>query len=295
LNSTNPFVSIVILTWNSEIFIEHCLESLAWQSYKNFEVIIVDNASGDETLKRIDSCAHRSIVSKVITNKKNLGCAGGNNVGWRASSGEIVIFLNPDTFVTKSWLEELVKALKGNPEAVIAGCKIYYPNTHTLQHAGGILHPNGMTDHYGNGKEDAGQYDELRDVDYVTGAAIAVKRDFMDLVGGFDEDYHPAYYEETDLCYRAHKKGFKVLYAPKALLYHYESPGLKKYSPGFFAMYYKMRFRFIIKNFTFLEILTKFSPFEIRWMLFEPRARGLRLIQFRAYWQGLKFLITGRP
>ena len=288
----SPLVSIVILTWNSEKFMDTCLESLSKQTYNNFEIIIVDNASTDNTLKRVKELEYKP-EPRIIANERNHGCAGGNNIGWKAGKGDIVVFLNPDTVVEKTWLEELVKAMKENPDAAIAGCKIYYPNSHIIQHAGGILHPNGMTDHYGNGEEDTGKYDELKDVDYVTGAAIAVRDEFMKEAGGLDEDYFPAYFEETDLCYRAHRKGYKVLYVPDSVLYHYESPGLTKFSPKFFATYYKMRFRFVVKNYTLKKFLCDFLPFEFAWMIKEPHARGHRLMQLKAYWQGLRYLITG--
>ena len=289
-----PLASVIILTWNSEPFIDLCLESLSNQTYPNKEIIIVDNASSDGTLGRLEASPFRQIVTKVITNEKNLGCAGGNNIGWRASTGEMVVILNPDTVVAKTWLEALVQALETDRRAAIAGCKIYYPNSHIIQHAGGILYPNGMTTHYGNGEEDRGQYDELRDVDYVTGASLAVRRDFLESIGGFDEDYFPAYYEETDICYKAHRRGYKVLYVPQAVLYHYESPGLNKTSPQFHKTYYKMRMRFLFKNYSLWKLLTRSLPFEIRWMLCEPDARGFRLMQLRALAQGLWFLITRR-
>jgi GT2 family glycosyltransferase len=289
----NPLVSIVILTWNSSEFIERCLEGLSWQTYSNHEVIVVDNASSDDSLSRAKNSAHSSLVKKFIANEKNLGCAGGNNAGWRAASGEIVVFLNPDIVADKYWLENLVNAFESYPMAAIAGCRLYYPNSRIIQHAGGRLHPNAMSEHYGSGEEDKGQYDEMRDVDYVTGAAMAVRRGFLEETGGFDEDYFPAYYEETDLCFRAHKKGRRVLYVPGAVAYHYESAGLSRLSPRFYKMYYTMRMRFVFKNYSLLEIITRFIPFEIRWMLFEKKAKGFRLMQIPAYWNGLKFLISG--
>ncbi|HOE62546.1 MAG TPA: glycosyltransferase family 2 protein [Candidatus Sumerlaeota bacterium] len=283
-------VSIVILTWNSESFVDTCLESISWQTRGDYELVIVDNASRDKTLERVELSPFGRIVSKVIANKENIGCAGGNNVGWRAASGKIIIFLNPDTVVEPRWLEELAGALEHEPQAAVAGCKIFYPNTRTLQHAGGIIHPNGMTTHRGNGEEDRGQYDEICEMDYVTGAAIAVRRDFLESVGGFDEEYFPAYFEESDLCYRARKRGKKVLYVPKAALYHFESPGVVKFSPRFYELYYRMRMRFVLKNFSRWEILTKALPFELRWMLKEPQARGFRLMQLRALGQNLRWL-----
>ncbi|MBN1900683.1 glycosyltransferase family 2 protein [Candidatus Sumerlaeota bacterium] len=289
----NPLASIVILTWNSAEFIERCLEGLSWQTYPNYEIIVVDNASSDDTLSRAKNSPQAALVKKFIAHEKNLGCAGGNNTGWRASSGEIVIFLNPDIMADKYWLENLVSALESDPRAAIAGCKLYYPNSNIIQHAGGELHHNAMSEHYGSGEEDKGQYDDMRDVDYVTGAAIAVKREFLEETGGFDGDYFPAYYEETDLCFKAHKKGRGVLYIPRAVAYHFESAGLSRLSPRFYDMYYTMRMRFVFKNYSFWEILTRFLPFELRWMVCEKKAKGFRLMQFSAYWKGLKFRFFG--
>lgn len=286
--------SIVILTWNSSRFIDTCLESLSKQTLNDFELIMVDNNSSDNTLKAIENSPWRSVVTRVIPMGKNLGCAGGNNVGWRASTGDIIIFLNPDTVVAKKWLEELIKPLRENEEIVITGCKIYYPNSHMIQHAGGVLHPNAMAEHRGRDEEDRGQYDKMEEVDYVTGASIAVKREFLEEVGGLDEDFYPAYYEETDLCWKARQEGKKVVYIPSALLYHWEMPGLEKFTPRFYYTFYKMRIRFIIKNFSLRRILFEYIPFELKWMTREPAARGFRLCQIRAWIQGIWFLITGK-
>lgn len=287
----SPRVSVIVLTYNNKPFILRCLESLQWQTYPDFEIIVVDNASRDGTADTVSSSRFMDIV-RLIRNEQNLGCAGGNNVGWRAAEGDIVVFLNPDVVVVPDWLERLVGGLVNTDGAVIAGCKMYYPNSNILQHAGGILHPNAMCEHYGNGKPDDGTYNKLREVDFVTGAAIACKRSFLEQMDGFDEDFFPAYYEETDLCARARKAGYKVIYVPDAVLFHYESSTLTRLSPSFYRMFYRSRIIFLIKNYSLRDWLFKFLPFEIRWFLFEPIARGYRLMQYRAYMQGLAFVMS---
>jgi GT2 family glycosyltransferase len=283
-----PGVSVIILTYNSAPFIARCLESLSWQSYpSSFQIIVVDNHSTDDTIERIQQGQFNPIV---IRNATNRGCAGGNNDGWHRSDGEILVFLNPDTEARPDWLKSLVAPFAHDPAVAITGCKIYYPNSHTLQHAGGILYPNAMSDHYGNQQEDTGQYDTEREVDYVTGAAFAVRRSFLEAVGGFDEDYSPAYYEETDLCYKARKRGLKVLYVPSAVIHHHESPALRRYSPAFYRTYYRSRIRFLLKNYSLHDWLVRFLPFELKWF-FVPESRGTRLIQFWAYLEGLKFCL----
>jgi GT2 family glycosyltransferase len=285
--AAKPLVSVVILTYNSADFILLCLEALELQTYENREIIVVDNASRDGTLRLVEESPY---TPKIVRSETNLGCAGGNNLGWHAAKGDIIVFLNPDTVPTKNWLENLIAPFLSRSDVVITGSKLYYPNSHRIQHAGGILYPNAMCDHFGNGELDHGQYDELREVDYVTGAAIAVRRDFLQSMGGFDEDYFPAYYEETDLCYRARRKGFGVLYVPTAVVYHCESPILKKLSPSFYRTFYRSRIRFLLKNYSLKDWLFRFVPFEIKWFLAIPEARGTRLLQFRAYWEGVTFL-----
>ncbi len=283
-----PEVSVVVLTLNSREYILRCLDSLKWQTHKSFETIVVDNASSDSTA---DLVATGEYKVRLIRTDRNLGCAGGNNVGWRSAMGKIVVFLNPDVVVTPDWLVNLTRGLATTSNAVIAGCKMYYPNSRIIQHAGGILHPNAMCEHYGNSEPDNGQYDEVREVDFVTGAAFAVYRWFLEKMNGFDEDYFPAYYEETDLCWRAYKEGYKVVYIPDAVLFHYESSILKKLSPRFYRTFYRSRILFLIKNYSFKEWVGRFLPFEIRWFIKEPKARGQRLKQFRAYGEGIAFII----
>lgn len=282
-----PLVSIVILCYHSERFIGPCLRSMSSLEYRPIEIIVADNASGDSSLRVAGETAHETgLEISLLALEANRGCAGGNNAGWRASHGEIVIFLNPDTEVTPTFVTELAASLLANPNAGIAGAKIYYPGTRMLQHAGGIIYPNAMTDHFGAKQEDRGEFDELREVSYVTGAGFAVRRCVLEQLGGFDEDYFPAYFEEADLCTRARRQGWPTLYAPSAVLYHHESVSLAADSPAFRRLYARMRIRYCLKNFTLLEWALKFIPFEYRWMRYEPRAKGFRREQFRAYADG---------
>lgn len=227
----------------------------------------------------------------MLSLKTNLGCAGGNNAGWRNSSGQIVVFLNPDTEVTPQCIEQLVLPLIGDTTIGITGAKMYYPNSRTLQHAGGIIHPNGMTGHFGIGEEDLGQCDTPRDVDYVTGAGFAITRELLEQLGGFDEEYFPAYYEEVDLCVRARKAGKRVVYIPSAVLTHHESVALGSDSPALRKLYARMRIQFCLKNLSIMQLLRHGIPFELRWLLTEPAARGNRIPQISACFSNWKYLL----
>lgn len=286
-----PLVSLVILLYNSAEFVGACLESVAASDYQPLEVVVVDNASHDGSLQIARETAQKiGLKIEPVGLDPNRGCAGGNNAGWRASHGEIVVFLNPDTRVTPSFIHELIAPLTSDGSIGITGAKIFYPDSRILQHAGGILYPNAMSDHYGVGQEDRGQFDTPKDVDYVTGAGFAIRRALLEKLDGFDEDYFPAYFEETDLCVRVRRAGYRIVYEPKAVLYHYESVSLTVNSPAFHRLYQRMRIRFLLKNYSPGDWLKRFLPFEARWMLREPRARGHRREQFRAYAEGLLWL-----
>ncbi|MBN1477669.1 glycosyltransferase family 2 protein [Candidatus Sumerlaeota bacterium] len=281
----SPRISIVVLTYNSDRIIGECLKSIQPLADRA-ELIVVDNASADET---------RRVVSRhcppfeLIANDTNRGVSGGNNVGWRASRGDIVIFVNPDVEVTPGWMEALVEPLLDPESRVgITGSKLLYPGTRTIQHAGGIIYPNGMVDHFGNGEEDVGQWDHVEDVDYVTGASLAIRRGLLEDLGGFDEDFNPAYYEETDLCVRARRMGWAVRMVPRSVAYHHESTVLQRRSARFLRLFYRGRMRFVMKTMTWRELFFTWLPAEVMWM-FTPHARGGRLRQLRAYCQGIGY------
>ncbi|NLD61276.1 glycosyltransferase family 2 protein [Candidatus Sumerlaeota bacterium] len=296
---TTTTVSIVILTYKSEDYIAQCLTSIARSDNGDkHEIIIVDNASSDlsttvanQTIKALGLTR-----AKVVPLPKNLGCASGNNAGWRAATGDIILFLNPDTEITASFVAEITNPLINDPEAAVTGAKIYYPNSRVLQHAGAYIHPNGMTGHYGVGETDDQElYNEIRPCDYVTGAGFAVTRKALEELNGFDEEYFPAYFEETDFCTRVRKiLHKKVLYIPTAILYHHESVTLAVDSPAFRRLYQKMRIMYLCKNLRTLREWRKAIGFEKWWMLKSPHSRGHRTEQFRAYYEAAVQLIKNK-
>lgn len=284
-----PFVSIIIVTYQTGgQFIENCLNSLRQLDYQNFEIIIVDNNSTDDTREVLKQQIQNEIL---ILNKSNRGFGGGCNDGTREAKGEVMVYLNMDTVVEKDWLTNLIKPFQQNPRTAITGCKMYYPDSKKIQHAGGILHPNGMTEHIGYGKEDNGDYDQTQEVDFVTGASFAARKEFLDLCGGgFDEAYFPAYYEETDLCYRAKLMGYQTLFVHDAVLTHFESPLLNNASDRFHRICYRSRIIFCWQNFTLSDWLFKWLPKEISWLR-APYSKGFRKKQITAYLDLLKFII----
>lgn len=290
-SSPMPKVSVVLVTYHgAEAHLSRCLDCLRAQKYPDFETVIVDNASRPVTREAVQALVHGE---NLILNKRNLGFAGGCNRGIEEASGEIVVFLNYDTQMASDWLGQIVRPFLRNRAVAIVGCKIFYPGGRVLQHAGGIINANGMGEHVGFNEEDRGQYDQERDVDYVTGAALAARRDFLEGCGGFDTDFYPAYYEEVDLCYRAHRMGYRVLYTPDAELTHHESDMARNQSPVFRRLYYRGRMLFCLKNYGLRDWLFRFIPYEYRWLR-APWSKGLRRIQARAYLDALAWLLGNR-
>src|SRR5262249_5568942 len=122
-----------------------------------------------------------------------------------------------------------------------------------------------ISNHFGKGEEDTGKYDTPREVDYVMGAAIAVRRGLFEQLGGFDEDFFPAYYEEADLCAQLHRLGYKIVYVPAALLDHHEAVTLGPATRRFRRLYHRMRLRYVLKNFGPRQLLPALQ-YELGWL-----------------------------
>jgi len=256
-------VSVIVVSYNSAEVIATCLKAVFESEYEIIQVIVVDNGSCDST---------RSIIREqfpevmLVDAGCNLGFAGGCNVGFKATDAEIVILLNDDAVVRPDTITKIVELASSDQDIGIVGCKILYPDGERLQHAGAAVLPNGLTRHYGYGEPDTGKYDRVFDCAYVTGAAVAIKRELLQRAGLFDAGYYPAYFEEVECAERARRLGYRVVYLPTAVVYHEESRSASKGSLGFYRMYHSGRLRFVLKNFTGRKLLG-FLKEELRWLL----------------------------
>jgi len=240
--------SVVIPVWNGASVILGCLEALfAHSGDVLLEVICVDNASRDESASLI---AARCPNVRLIRQPINLGFAGGANAGIDVAQGDVFVLLNQDTAVNPGWLEALTKALEENPGFGIAGCTILKPDG-TVQHAGAMIT---RPEAYGEHLVDIGD-GRPRQVEYVTGAAFAIRRETWNVVGRFDEGYYPVYYEESDYCYRAHRKGIEIVYVPEARVTHMFTSREALIDPiRLHANHYRSRYRFVSKHFDTHEV-----------------------------------------
>jgi GT2 family glycosyltransferase len=251
--------SLIVINWNGGAFLENCLKSLLSEVTKDDEIIVVDNDSSDDS---VDLLRARFPEVKLVCNARNLGYAGGANAGLTQARSDVLILLNPDVQVHAGWLDALKCALQIEATGV-AGCKLLYPGEQIIQHAGGSIHfPLGNARHLGYRERDLGQWDQEREVDYVTGAAIAIRRDVIDRVGVFDIEFYPAYFEEVDFCFRARAAGFHVQYIPWAVATHYEYAALEDQGEAFFRYYHRNRLRFVLKHKGIRFFLDEFAPAE---------------------------------
>ncbi len=262
-----PPVSLIVLNWNGRQHLAYCLPSLLATDYPRYELVVVDNASTDGSP---DFVRQHFPTVRVMVNARNLGFSAGMNVGLRAAKGDILVLLNNDLEVHPSWLRALVDAMLADESVGIAGCKVYYPGGDILQHAGGtISYPQALPGHYGCREKDRGQYDEVREVDYVIGAALAVKREVLERVGYLDEGFF-LYYDDPDLSFSARKMGYKTIYVPHAVVIHHEAATNVSGSFFYFRHFHRSRLRFVFKHYTVRQFLADFLPAERRWL------RGVR-------------------
>lgn len=261
-----PFVSVIIPVYNGRSVIGDCLYSVFGVEYKNFEVIVIDDSSKDDSVDFIQNNFPRV---KVFKKKRNCGFASSVNTGIKNSIGDIIALLNMDAIVDKNWLKPLVNALIIDKSIGLAGSKIISYNRITLQHAGGLLLENGLSIHIGRGEFDNEKYNCFRDVDYLCGASLAFRRAVLEKVGLFDEGYRPLYYEDTDMAYRIKKHGLRVVYIPDSVLVHKENVSTNGLSKKFYYCYHKSRLRFVFKNYNLQDIINHFFAKEKRWFLNE--------------------------
>ena len=239
----HPMVSIIIPVYNEFNYTYNCLKSILKNSGEiAYEILIADDCSTDVT-QEIEKIAKNV---RLITTEKNVRFLLNCNHAAQYARGKYILFLNNDTQVQANWLEPLVSLIERDERIGMVGSKLVYPDGY-LQEAGGIVWNDASAWNYGNRKspEDP-EYNYVKEVDYISGAAIMIRKTLWEEIGGFDERFAPAYYEDTDLAFEVRKRNFKVMYQPLSVVVHSEGvsngtnieSGLKQYQQINYQKFY---------------------------------------------------------
>lgn len=287
-------VSIIVVNYNCHEEVRDLIGSILNQDYQNYELIVIDNNSPDRAIDRFPAFYPQF---RFIFQKENIGFAGANNVGIKASRGEYVFLLNADTLLQKNSIGELVKVLENHPLAGAVSPKLIYHKEQLIQYAGSteLSKVTVQNCHRGNKDADLAKYSEVEHTAFNHGAAMLVRKSALEKVGLMPEEYF-LYYEELDWCTTFKQKGFELFYTGRTSVEHKASAstskiqGLKsyyitrnrvlyvqrKYPPGFWKVLALMYLLLVvypknmlvnIKSLNTLKALTKAVIWNIQYLL----------------------------
>lgn len=275
----HPLCSIVVLNYNGEKIIEKNLKALLDLNYpkNSFEIIVVDNNSQDKSAEIIKDFERNYPQIKFIALKKNIGFSAGNNIGIKSAKGKYVVLLNNDAFPDKNILKESVKVAEKEKNIFAVTFKILItdniktpqkPYKRFIQNAGSIVFQDGygrdigavVQWHEQEFEEDRGQYDTEREIYAVCGAACLFRKKLLNKIGLLDESFF-FYYEDTEISERARFAGYKLVYAPKAFVYHLHAYSSGEWSPFFIYNAEKGRLLHVFYNFPFLIFVKEYFKF----------------------------------
>lgn len=218
-------VSIVVATFNGLAYTTTALRSLAETIPPSVdaEIIVVDDGSSEETRRGLEGLAGSYARVSLVVNPANAGYVASANRGAEAAKGELLVFMNDDTIALPGWLPPLQRIFRRYPEAGVVGGMLLHPDGR-LQEAGGTVFDDGSGYKFGYGSLDpeADLYAHVREVDYVSGALLATRRDMFQDLGGFDPAYGFGYYEDADYCFKVRRRGLRVYYQPQSVIVHVE-------------------------------------------------------------------------
>lgn len=249
-------VSVVVVNYNRVDLLRSCLASLVNQSFRSFEIIVVDNGSADSSPAYIRSLLGTD-VDRAVFLEKNTGFTGGCNRGIEQSSGSYVALINNDAEADPEWLSSLVRAAEKDSAPGMWASKILFYGTDIIDKAGHLIFPDGQNRGRGTGERDRGQYHSLEETLFPDGCAALYSRELLRETGGFDEDFF-AYADDADLGLRARWLGWSCRYVPEAVVYHHHSATTGSFDPGKIYWVERNRVWLAVKNLPLPLLL--FSP-----------------------------------
>ena len=286
-----PLVSVVVVNWNRRELLRCCLRSLARQSYQDFEVLVVDNGSTDGSSALAEQAEFQG-RHHWIRNAENHGFCAANNQAIRRARGTYIALLNNDAESDPGWLAALVGALAGalerNPRIGMAASKVLsFSNRGVIDKVGHVIYPDGQNCGRGSGEQDRGQYDQPEEVAWPDGCAALYRKQLLDEIGGFDEDFF-AYGDDAELGLRARIAGWRCLYVPQARVYHRLGATLGRHS--------ERRAFLIERNRIWLAV--KLFPWRLLWLnpfYFALRAAATVAAAVRGRGEGERWMASLGP
>ena len=277
MKQQKDLTSIVIVNYNGKDLLKNCTDSIRKHTKKGtYNIVIFDNGSKDGSLKLLKKAED----IHIIKNNSNLGFPKANNKGTEYTlkkfNPKYIYFLNNDTLVTPNWLTEVIKVAETEEDIGIVSAKqldFQGKPTNSL----GWINMFGVKYHHGN---------EIKEVGWANGACLLVKSTVFKKIGLLDEEYSPAYYEETDFEKRATDAGFKIMYAPKSVVYHKGGATSATINQdAIFETFYKNRIRFFLKNHSWFYFIPRFFL-----DLFKAIKKGKGRLLMKSYKIGLDSL-----
>ena len=284
LNPNNPLISIVIINYNAGELLMNCVNSITKSNYSNYEIIVVDNNSSDQSHIK---CKKKNVVIKLIENKENLGYCEGNNVGIRLAKGEFIVILNPDTIVEPNWLNGLLKAYEKFGEGLYQP-KILAFEDDLFESAGNMLQLFGFGYSKDRGVKDNGQHDISQEIGFASGACLFTKTDVLKKIGLFDP-FIFLYLDDLDLGWRAQQIGIKSYYIPSVTILHAGSYNYKWSAMKFFWLERNRHYCILthISKSTFFKMIPALIVVEIMMISFYF-IKGYGKMKIKAYLDILK-------
>ena len=213
---SNPLVSIIILNYNAGDLLLDCINSIQKSTYTNYEIILVDNISKDNSHKK---CKEQFPSIKLIENSENFGYCEGNNIGLRIAKGQFIVILNPDTIVDSFWLEELLKAYQTNGEGIYQPKFLATTDHSMLLSTGNMIQIFGFGFSRSKGDMDKKQYEDLEKINYASGTCLFTSKYILEKIGFFDP-FLFAFHDDLELCWRGAINKINSFYVPKSIVYH---------------------------------------------------------------------------
>ena len=277
-----PSVAVVILNWNGKSFLEKFLPSVCRSTYGNLQLVLADNASTDDSVAFV---AQHYPQIRIIRNASNDGFAGGYNDALQHVEADIYVLLNQDVEVEPGWIEPVVALMESDARIAVCQPKMRaYQQPDEFEYAGaagGWMDILGYTFCRGRilytTEKDKGQYDDVKDIFWATGAALFIRSACFHQVNGFDRDFF-AHMEEVDLCWRLQRAGYRICYCPDSRVFHVGGGSLPQGNPRKLYLNFRNNLMMLWKN----------LHSEDRWIVLVQRF-------FLDILAGIKSLVAGKP